>query len=150
MERVNIIPRHRISIDLEDVDHDRIVGSFSAESWERRNDSGYLFRLDEYDIGVLEKDLDHEVKHGQQIFRYETRIMFGICRPFILVDFSLKIPRVYFLKSDSFEGITDKIRFETKGVKVRYAWIFEDSKDEFDVIEHPELMRRGYAISKQY
>jgi len=135
MNVVNEINRNRISIDLTkptaNSDHHNIIGVFGVKSWESAN-IGYLFKIDPDDPIYLDSKNDIKIKKDQQIFRYESRIMFNQCRPVILINTKLKTPRVYFLTQDSFDGTIDEIVFETKGIPIKFMWIFEDSKHLFD------------------
>jgi hypothetical protein len=134
MSKVNEIDRSRISVDLIDKrrkDACKIIGAFKCKSWKGAS-VGYLYKLEPDDPIFLSNTNEIKVKDGQQLFRYETRVMFGQYMPVVAINTKMKNPSVYFLTEDSFDGKNPNVEFEKKGIPIDYMWIFEDSKHLFN------------------
>lgn len=95
------------------VNSDSFVGSFG---WRTSNDKyadGYLYKLDDFDKGLI-KDL--KLKQGEVVFRYVNRTTaIGGSTPFIKINIEKAL--LYFPVSND----NDDIIFETKSVKP--SWI---------------------------
>ena len=79
-----------------------------------------LFELSDYDkeiYGVL------PLKDGEQLFRYSTDCTRACYGP-ILVKINVKRKLVYFLTDASFNGETEQVHFETRGIKLSGLYIY--------------------------
>ena len=136
MSIIGIINRNRIHHDLKDVDKydEDIVGCFRTKTWAKTSGGcGYLFKVDEHDCVHMASREGYmpTLKKNQQLFRYETAIMSGLIRPLIVLDLSLKNPKVYFLTEASSEGLINDVVFDKRGEDIEYLWKYEDSENEF-------------------
>lgn len=107
----------RKAMDLEKPDY-TFNAVFSLSTWKAPHHIGYLFDLSDFDNDLYWNSLK-ALKAGQRIFRYETAIMFGHMRPLIMIDFSLKQPRLYFCTEDA--KLKDYCDFEKKGYTFNWA-----------------------------
>lgn len=84
-----------------------------------------LMHLDEFDNKYISNNLVKPLKENEFIFRYTTDTIKHYCRPLIKINTEKSL--IYFLTPESSEGITNKIYFESRGIKADFLnLILED------------------------
>jgi hypothetical protein len=125
---IRFVDMTEISVDLFEPrsgDRPKACGEFRVDCW-KGGSYGYLFELDDFDEEIIE---DVELKRNQKVFRYEVKVMFGLYRPLIAIDLSLKSPRAYFLTEEAHQG--DDIEFYKAGEKITFINLDHGMSNKF-------------------
>jgi hypothetical protein len=79
-----------------------------------------LYELDDFDKSITKHI---KLKDTERIFRYDSDKTRGIYK--ILIKINLSKGLLYYLTEDCFNGETDDVEFETRGIKVNYLKLSE-------------------------